>query len=207
MIKQTAIERWGFRCPHCGTRWARDYEARHVTDASGQTWDYYSFNGNPAMAPSGRGAVHCRSCGASAAARMITSRPETGDQAAPLDGQPHPAELAHELAHAVEALVGAARNPGGAGFSGLGELEEVLAGVQDGLGQLPLLLHELGLTLEHARDDLSVHGAHAGDPAAAVRALYRAANTASDMSEPVVGELNTVRRILGTLEGSLAKTS
>lgn len=62
----------------------------------------------------------------------------------------------------------------------------MISAIEEGLGRLPLLLHELGLTLDHARDALSVHGVHKDDVVTAVQALSRAANTASDLAEPLV---------------------
>jgi predicted RNA-binding Zn-ribbon protein involved in translation (DUF1610 family) len=64
MIKETAVEHYQFTCPRCEKRWTRDYDVQHVADDQGRTWEYYSFNGLPAEAPTARGAVACPSCGA-----------------------------------------------------------------------------------------------------------------------------------------------
>lgn len=84
----------------------RSYEARHVTDAGGQTWDYYSLNGSAAMAPTGRGAVICRACGTPMHAHLITSRRQNDEApSAPEIGRIDAAEAARAVADGVEALI------------------------------------------------------------------------------------------------------
>ena len=64
VIKELAVERYAFMCPHCVMHWIRDYDVQHVIDGNERTWAYYSFNGLPACAPNAPGAVVCPSCGA-----------------------------------------------------------------------------------------------------------------------------------------------
>ncbi|MQA12801.1 MAG: hypothetical protein GEV09_01140 [Pseudonocardiaceae bacterium] len=207
MIRDNAIERYGFRCGHCGASWTRDYEVSHVTNAGGDTWDSYSFNGSPAMTPTAPGAVSCPRCGANMQVRLIASRP-TAPGAAPTSGtgRREPAEAAHALVDEIETLIAAARAPGGPGFTRLRDLEAVMSGIEDGLGRLPLLLHELGLDLDRAANELSVHGHGVDAVPAAVRALYRAANTSSEFTEQLVDRLDHARTLVAGLEGGLVRT-
>ncbi len=84
MIKELAVERYEFTCPRCEQRWTRDYDIQHVADAEGRIWEYYSFNGLPAVAPTAPGAVACPSCGAERLHVSLAARRQ-----APV---PHPAQ-------------------------------------------------------------------------------------------------------------------
>ncbi len=76
MLKELAVTRYRFGCPHCGQTWTADYDVQHVEDGHGHAWDYYSLNGSPVTAPTAPGVVCCPDCGASRLhIELIATRP------------------------------------------------------------------------------------------------------------------------------------
>ncbi len=64
MLKEVAVERYRFTCAGCGHVWSTDYDAQHVEDGHGVTWEYYSLNGIPVPSPTAPGSLSCPHCGA-----------------------------------------------------------------------------------------------------------------------------------------------
>jgi hypothetical protein len=71
VLKELAVERFQFNCPHCEASWTADYDVQHVADGHGHVVEYYALNGLPAASPF---AVACRSCGAQMRARLVARR-------------------------------------------------------------------------------------------------------------------------------------
>jgi hypothetical protein len=64
LIKEVAVERYGFTCAGCGHAWSTDYDVQHVEDGHGLTWEYYSLDGIPVLSPTAPGTLSCPRCGA-----------------------------------------------------------------------------------------------------------------------------------------------
>lgn len=204
-LRESAVERYTFRCQHCEREWTRDYEVTHVTEPDGYTRQYYSLNGLPVAAPSAPRAVACPACGAehphtSFVARSATQEdePSVSPPAKGTQAGTAPAKLAREASRAIDALLAAAKEPGGPGISHVGDVKEIVSALRNGLISLPQLLDELGTCLDHVEE--RPHPRHAGDLPRANRSLHRAADNAKDLTGPLVEELARVRAALVTLE-------
>lgn len=203
--REAAVERYTFRCHHCGEEWVRDYEVVRVTLADGHIREYYSHNGLPVAAPRAPSSVSCPTCGAEHADIhfVVHPDPQGSDQPAqsptqrPLAGT-DPVRAARELADALSALEAAAHEPSGSGFGRVRDVKQVVTALQSGLGHLPQLLDELGSVLDHVESRPSPR--HAGDLPGAIRALHNAAGNAHELIGPVVNELAHTRAALATLE-------
>lgn len=202
MLRETAVERYTFRCHHCGHAWTRGYEVVHVTDSDGHTREYYTLNGLPVAAPGGTRSVACPRCGAEHPATTYVGSPQdsqrpTGGERERVPGH-RPPESARQIVHEIGSLLTAAKDPGHRGFAQVGEVKAVAQAMQEAVGDLPELLHELANTLEHAQR--RPHSRHAGDIPTGIHALHRAADRADVLTAPVTDELGHVRAALTTLE-------
>lgn len=202
--REAAIERYTFRCHHCGEEWLRDYHVVRVTLADGHVREYYSHDGLPVAAPGAPRSVSCPTCGAEHAdVRFVTRPAERSDQSARSRRQQSltgtdPVRSARELAEALSALEAAAHQPGEPGFGRVRDVKQVVMALQSGLGHLPQLLDELGSVLDHVESPPGPR--HAGDLPGAIRVLHNAAGNAQELIGPVVDELAQARAALATLE-------
>ncbi len=206
--RETAVERYKFRCHHCDREWAHDYDVVHVTLPGGDTRDYYSRGGLPVAAPGAPRSVSCPACGAEHADVSFVAQPAPEAGKPPPEGAPaktDPAESARKVVQAMETLLATAKEPGDVGFSRVDDVKEVVRALQSGVAHLPQLLHELGNVLDHVESRPSPR--HAGDIPDAIRSLHRAADTAQGLTGPVADELSHVRTALATLESFTVRAS
>lgn len=202
--RETAAERYRFRCHHCDEVWTRDYDVARVTLADGDTREYYYYNGWPAAAPSAPSSVSCPACGAEHNAVNVQTRSAT-ETPAPASsparqegGATDPTGSSRELAHTIETLLAAARQPEHGGFAQVDDVKEVARSLQNEAARLPQLLQELGNVLEQVHPQPNPR--HAGDIPAAIRYLHRAAHTARELTESLTNELFHARTALTSLE-------
>lgn len=203
--REAAIERYTFRCHHCGAEWVRDYDVVRITLGDGHVREYYTYDGLPVAAPGAPRSVSCPTCGAEQADVRFVARPapEGNEQFAqyrgqrPLEGT-DPVRSARDLAGALSALESAAQQPGESGFGRVRDVKQVVMALQSGLGHLPQLLDELGTVLDHVENPPGHR--HAGNLPRAIRVLHDAAGSAQELVGPVVDELAHTRAALATLE-------
>ncbi|MFJ9770355.1 hypothetical protein ACIRVF_03830 [Kitasatospora sp. NPDC101157] len=76
MITELALERVEFTCGHCWHQWSVDYDVQQYRDAAGNTWEYFSRDGNPIDSPyTPAGALPCPACGRHWVGRLAARRP------------------------------------------------------------------------------------------------------------------------------------
>lgn len=210
--REAAVERYTFRCHHCGREWSHDYDVVRVTLPDGHAREYYSRNGFPVAAPGAPSSVSCPACGAEHAdARFATypapqgSTPGTRPPRESALAEADAAQSAREMAQAIEALLAAAKQPGDLGFSRVDDVKEVARALQHAVTCLPQLLHQLGTVLNEVESRPNPQ--HAGNIPDAIRSLQRAAETANELTEPLAHELSHVRTALTTLESLPIRSS
>lgn len=86
MITEIAVERVRFRCRESHWECEADYDVVIHEDASGDTWELFSFNGQPVLSPYDvDGAPFCPVChravpGRPVARRFVPIPPDSGPQ-------------------------------------------------------------------------------------------------------------------------------
>lgn len=73
MLREIAVERYGFRCRRCQYIWSADYDVTYASDADGSLWAFYRRDGYPVENPTAD-IVLCPDCGRGAVAVELLGR-------------------------------------------------------------------------------------------------------------------------------------